>query len=141
VLGDNALALRRHLPRPSGVDPGSWVASPGAGADAAVKVLDDESASAARLAGLSRALVPHLLVRWWAHLQHAPLSDRGVARALGHAHADLLAMWHEGEDLLQALLRAGPDSAAPVGRVVTAIEGHLATLQPVSSGRIDPLTG
>ncbi|WCO66513.1 hypothetical protein PO878_18610 [Iamia majanohamensis] len=126
VVGDHGVALRRHLPRPTGTDPEAWVAPPSAGAEEAVAALAGLEATPARLAGLHRGLVPRLLVLWDAHRRDPSPADRGVARTVGHAHHDLAALWHDGEALLEAALDADPDLGAALAGAVTAVEGPTA---------------
>ncbi|HXH58247.1 hypothetical protein [Iamia sp.] len=128
VLGDHAAALRRHLPRPTGTDPESWVAAPSTGTAGVVAGLEVAVTSIDRLAGVHRVVVPHLLVAWHAHRRGAdPRSDRGVVRTLGHAHADLGELWHDGEGLLEALIGADADAAAAAATTVSAMESTLVT--------------
>lgn len=126
VAGDHALALRRHLPRPTGVDPEAWVSAPAPGTAGVVVTLAGPSRTWARLAGLHRALIPRLLVTWSAHERGAAPADRGVARTLGHARRDLLSLWHDGEGLLQALIDAEPARIAAASAAAAAVEGDLA---------------
>ncbi len=114
VAGDHAVALRRHLPRPSGVDPEGWVVAPTDGASDLVTALTgpDAEGAVARLAALHRVIVPRLLATWRADAAGAGVAERGVARTLGHAHADLSELWHDGTGLLDALLLADPQAAA-----------------------------
>ncbi len=125
VVGDHGVALRRHLPRPTGTDPEAWVVAPSAGADAVVTALAGLETTPSRLAGLHRALVPRLLVAWDVHRRDPSPADRGVARTVGHAHHDLLALWHEGEGLLQAATDADPRTAGGVRASVAAVEDAL----------------
>jgi len=141
VLGDHALALRRHLPRPTGVDPVSWVAPPSRAAEGVVLALAAPDRSCARLAGVHRVLVPRLLVAWSAHVRGAAVADRGVARTLGHAHHDLLDLWHEGEGLLQALVDADPARASTAGAASARLEADLARSGGIFPGSPAALPG
>ena len=125
VLGDHGVALRRHLPRPTGTDPEAWVAPPSEAAGDVVGLLVGLEGSPARLAGLHRVLVPRLLVTWDAQRRTTVPADRGVARTVGHAHHDLVELWHEGEALLQALVAADPPVVDDVHRASGAVEGAL----------------
>lgn len=133
VVGGHGVALRRHLPRPTGTDPEDWVAPPLPGSPGVVKALGSIEGSSARLAGLHRGLVPRLLVAWEAHRRGASLADRGVARSLSHAHDDLAELWHEGEGLLQASLGAEQIRAAASASeaVETALVASGGLLGPV----------
>ena len=125
VAGEHAVALRRPLPRPRGADPEAWVAPPSAAATAACARLAGSSGAVDRLAGLHRGIVPRLLVTWRTLASDpAPVSP-AAARAAGHAHQDLLALWHEGEGLLDALLASDPGAAAGVASVAAGVERAL----------------
>lgn len=126
VVGDHGLALRRHLPRPSGVDPEAWVVAPSAGASALVSALGDAEGALSRLAGLHRVVVPGLLGRWRADGGGAAMADRGVARTLGHAHTDLLGLWHDGCALLDVLVAGDPDAARTALTWAVTLEVDLA---------------
>lgn len=126
VVGDHGVALRRHLPRPTGTDPEAWVVPPSPAAGEAVASLARLDDTPARLAGLHRALVPRLLVLWDAHRRDPAPADRGVARTLGHAHHDLAALWHDGEALLEAAIDADRDLGAALAGAVTVVEGPIA---------------
>jgi hypothetical protein len=114
VAGDHALALRRHLPRPTGVDPGAWVVAPSDGAASLVERLGGPGTdrSAVRLCVLHRVVVPRLVATWDADGRDAGVADRGVARTLAHAASDLADLGRDGTRLLDALLRDEP----PAGR-------------------------
>lgn len=125
VVGDHGVALRRHLPRPTGTDPEMWVRPPTAPSEAVVALLVGLEATPERLAGLHRAVVPRLLVAWDLHRRNPGPSDRGPARTVGHAHHDLLALWHEGEGLLQATTDADPGAAEAADRAGAAVRSAL----------------
>lgn len=127
VVGDHGVALRRHLPRPTGTDPESWVAPPSEASDDVVGLLAGLVGSPARLAGLHRAVVPRLLVVWDGQRRTTVPGDRGVARTVGHAHHDLVDLWHQGEALLQALVVADPAIVADVHAAAGAVEGAMVT--------------
>ncbi len=128
VLGDHSGALRRHLPRPTGTDPESWIAPPSTGTAGVVAGLDGATASIDRLAGVHRVVVPRILVAWDGHRRAAsPASDRGVVRTLGHALSDLSDLWHDGEGLLEALIGADAEAAAGAAATVSAVESTLVT--------------
>jgi hypothetical protein len=127
VVGEHGLALRCHLPRPSGVEPEAWVVAPSPGASALVSALEDADGALTRLAGLHRAVVPRLLVRWRIDARAAGVADRGVARTLGHAHTDVLELWHEGVGLLDVLEAADADGARTALTWAGALEVDLAT--------------
>lgn len=131
VAGDHALALRRHLPRPTGVDPETWVRGRDGASDVVV-ALGAPTDSLDRLAGLHRAVLPRLLVAWSAHRDAAAASpaDRGVARTLGHALADLDDLHREGEGLIQALVGTDGDRA----RAAAAVAGELDAALAVAGG-------
>lgn len=125
VVGEHGVALRRHLPRPTGTDPESWVTPPHPGSPGMVEALVAVDGSTARLASLHRVLVPRLLVAWEAHRTGASQADRGVARTLGHAHDDVAQLWHEGEGLLQAALGADPEGIRAAASASEAVETAL----------------
>ena len=124
VVGEHAVALRRHLPRPTGVDPDTWVRGR-AGADDVVAAIAAPTGSPERLAGLHRALLPRLVVAWTAHRDGAALADRGIARSLGHAVADLSAAGVDGEALLQALIGTDPSLARSAATAAGEVEAAL----------------
>ncbi len=125
VVGDHGVVLRRHLPRPTGTDPETWVAPPFPTSSDVAGLLAALDTSPARLAGLHRALVPRLLVAWNT-LRHDPSpTHRGVARTVGHAHHDLVGLWHEGEAILQTSIDADPEAAEAVLGASGAVEAAL----------------
>lgn len=126
VAGDHAVGLRRHLPRPTGVDPEAWVVAPTPSAAGVVLTLAGPSRSWARMAGLHRVLVPRLLVVWSAHERGAALADRGVVRTLSHAHRDLTGLWLDGEGILQSLIDDDPVRIGAASAAAAAVEGDLA---------------
>lgn len=125
VVGEHGVALRRHLPRPTGTDPESWVTPPSDASTGVVGLLGGLDGSPARLAGLHRVVVPRLLVAWDRHRRHAGPADRGVARMLGHAHHDLVGLWHEGEGLLQTLVDDDPSALRALHGAARSVEDAL----------------
>ncbi|MDA8147370.1 MAG: hypothetical protein M0Z93_01150 [Actinomycetota bacterium] len=68
------------------------------------------------LAGLYRVVLPRLVVSYQAHLRAAsPVSDGPVIRALRLVVADELEDWHDGELLVQRLVRRPHDVDAAAG--------------------------
>lgn len=138
VLGEHAGALRHHLPRPASIDPDRWVAAPSAEAVEGLAELAAAERSIERLAGLHRVLVPRLLVAWRTEARRPAVADRSLARTLGHAHLDLVDLWHDGQGLLQlavdlggaAAVRTAADAAGATEAAVVAGGGLLAPGPP-----------
>ncbi len=66
-----------------------------------------------RLAGLTRVVLPRLLVTYDRHLARAvPVADGPVVRALRLVRRDELEAWAEGEALLEGALRTAADAEA-----------------------------
>jgi len=88
------------------------------------------------LAGLYRVVLPRLVISYQAHLRVAsPVSDGPVIRALRLVVADDLEDWHDGELLVQGLVRRPHD--------VDAISGFQSALEAglVRAGIHPGLTG
>lgn len=122
VMGETAVALAAHLPRPAPVDPRAWVAPPSPSAPEVVRTLD-AGATLERLAGVHRILVPRLLVAWSSRLR-VPGGGRALDRTLRHARSDLRDLGDDGEALVQAhvaVVEDGPRRAAAHTGAVEAV--------------------
>lgn len=114
-----------RLPVLADVDRSSLCAAPSPVAESVVGHLVGLDGTAARLAAAYRVVLPRTWACYEGHRRRAdPVADGSSLRTLGIVAADLVADWHEGEAVLQALLTDGAAVGAAAG-AVHAIEEML----------------
>lgn len=119
-----------HAPNHEWVDLFDALAAPG-GSEA-----EGAAPTIARLVGVYRVLIPHLVAVYSTHLRRAvPVADANTIRTLKLVLRDDLDHWRQGETQLQRLIAAAEQVDAAVAR-----QGHLQHLVLASGGVCGPRT-
>ncbi len=101
-----------RLPVLDGTDREALTRPAGPALGALIDTLAATGQTLGRLAGLTRVVLPRLLVTYDRHLARAvPVADGPVVRALRLVRRDELEAWAEGEALLEGALRTTADAA------------------------------
>ena len=114
------------LPVLPGVDHGTLVSPPGLELETAMASLAELPGAAARLAVLSRLLLPRIVAGYRRHLElAAPVADGPATRALGLVVADEREAVRLGEDVLEHLARHDARASADAAAALAGIEALL----------------